>query len=71
MYIASDQALRIVDAESEEEIYQAALDDPTFALSTDGQRLAFTPRSLGLIRVIDASNQDLLYNISRPSNVIT
>ena len=71
MYIDSDQALRIVDAESEEEIYQAALDDPTFALSTDGQRLAFTPRSSGLIRVIDVSNQDLLYNISRPSNVIT
>jgi WD40 repeat protein len=71
LYIDADQALRIVDAESEQEIYRAALDDPVFALSSNGQRLAFTPAGSGLIRVLDASNQNLLYNIPRPSNAIT
>jgi WD40 repeat protein/transcriptional regulator with XRE-family HTH domain len=71
LYIDSDQVLRIAAAESEAEIYQAALDDPVFALSPNGQRLAFTPAGSGSIRVVDASNQNLLYNIPRPSNVIT
>ncbi|HEY6073200.1 MAG TPA: WD40 repeat domain-containing protein, partial [Anaerolineales bacterium] len=67
----SDQVLRILDAESEQVIFQAALDDPTFALSADGQRLAFTPAGSGLIRVLDTSNENVLYNIPRPSNAIT
>jgi WD40 repeat protein len=71
LYIDSDQALRIVDAESEQEIYQAALDDPVFALAPNGGRLAFTPAGSGLIRVVDSSSGDILYNIPRPSNAIT
>lgn len=71
LYIDSDQVLRIVDAESEAEMYQAALDDPVFALSPNGQGLAFTPRGSGLIRVVDSSSGNILYNIPRPSNVIT
>jgi len=71
LYIDAYQNMRVVDMESEKEIYQAPLDEPLFALSPNGKMLAFTPTGSGLIRILDASSNTLLYNIPRPSNVIT
>ena len=57
--------------ESGKEIYQAPVDEPVFALSPNGKLLAFTAAGSGLIQILDASNNALLYNIPRPSNAIT
>ena len=62
--------LHVVDVVSGEEIYQIPVGYYGFALSPDGKQLALSTPDLTLIRILDASNGQPLYNIPRPLNRI-
>ena len=62
--------LHIMDTSSGEEIYRVPVGYYGFALSPNGKQLALTPTNKSVIRVLNASNGQLLYSIRRPHNVI-